>query len=39
MVPVGAALAHRLGEANLKRWFAVLLALVAARMLWKAIGL
>ncbi len=39
MVPVGAALAHRLGEANLKRWFAVLLAIVAARMLWKAIGL
>ncbi len=36
MAPVGAALAHRLDAARLRRWFAVLLAVVAARMLWKA---
>ena len=39
MAPVGAALAHRLDAARLRRMFAILLALVAARMLWKALGL
>ena len=39
MAPVGAKLAHSLDAAKLKRWFAILLAVVAARMLWKAIGL
>ncbi|MAN66725.1 sulfite exporter TauE/SafE family protein [uncultured Hyphomonas sp.] len=39
MAPVGARLAHSLDAAKLKRWFAILLAIVAARMLWKAIGL
>lgn len=39
MAPVGAKLAHRLDAARLKRWFAILLAVVAARMLWKALGL
>ncbi|MEL6474729.1 MAG: sulfite exporter TauE/SafE family protein, partial [Pseudomonadota bacterium] len=38
MAPVGAALAHRLDAALLKKLFAVLLALVAARMLWRVIG-
>lgn len=35
MAPVGARLAHSLDAALLRRMFAVLLALVAARMLWK----
>jgi uncharacterized membrane protein YfcA len=35
MAPVGAKLAHSLDAAQLKRWFAVLLSVVAARMLWK----
>ncbi len=39
MAPVGAKLAHRLNAARLKQMFAILLAVVAARMLWKAIGL
>lgn len=39
MAPIGAKLAHTLNAVQLKRWFAVLLALVAARMLWKAFGL
>ena len=39
MAPVGAKLAHSLDAAKLKRWFAILLAVVATRMLWKAIGL
>jgi len=39
MAPVGAALAHKLDAARLRRMFAILLALVAARMLWKALGL
>ncbi|MEZ5945359.1 MAG: sulfite exporter TauE/SafE family protein [Hyphomonas sp.] len=39
MAPVGASLAHKLDAARLRRLFAILLALVAARMLWKAIGL
>ncbi len=39
MAPVGAALAHKLDAVRLRRMFAVLLALVAARMLWKALGL
>ncbi|MAN45532.1 MAG: sulfite exporter TauE/SafE family protein [Alphaproteobacteria bacterium] len=39
MAPVGAKLAHKLDAVKLKRWFAVLLAVVAARMLWKALGL
>jgi len=38
MAPVGAKLAHRMDAVLLKRLFAVLLALVAARMLWKALG-
>lgn len=37
MAPVGAALAHRLDAGRLRRWFAVLLAVVATRMLWKVI--
>ena len=39
MAPVGAKLAHRMDAVLLKRLFAVLLALVAGRMLWKALGL
>lgn len=39
MAPVGAKLAHSMDAALLKRMFAVLLALVAARMLWQALGL
>jgi uncharacterized membrane protein YfcA len=39
MAPVGAKLAHSLDAVLLKRLFAILLALVAARMLWKALGL
>jgi uncharacterized membrane protein YfcA len=38
MAPVGAKLAHSLDAVLLKRLFAVLLALVAARMLYKALG-
>ncbi len=38
MAPVGAALAHRLDAARLRRLFGLLLALVAARMLWQAAG-
>ena len=39
MAPIGASLAHRLDAERLRRMFAVLLAVVAARMLWKAFGL
>lgn len=39
MAPVGAALAHKLDGARLRRLFAILLVLVAARILWKALGL
>jgi uncharacterized membrane protein YfcA len=39
MAPLGAKLAHRMDAALLRRSFGVLLALVAARMLWKALGL
>ncbi|MCA8900886.1 MAG: sulfite exporter TauE/SafE family protein [Hyphomonas sp.] len=39
MAPVGASLAHKLDAARLRRLFAILLALVAARMLWNALGL
>tara|TARA_R110000787_G_scaffold3868_4_gene14804 strand:+ start:12979 stop:13803 length:825 start_codon:yes stop_codon:yes gene_type:complete len=39
MAPVGAKLAHKMDAALLRRSFAVLLSLVAARMLWKALGL
>ena len=38
MAPVGATLAHRLDGAVLKKWFGVLLAIVAARMLYSSIG-
>lgn len=38
MAPVGAALAHRLDAVLLKRLFGVLLAIVAVRMVWSAIG-
>lgn len=38
MAPVGASLAHKLDAARLRRMFAILLALVAARMLWNALG-
>lgn len=38
MAPVGAALAHRLDADALRRLFGILLALVAARMLWQALG-
>ena len=38
MAPVGAKLAHRLDGAILKKWFGVLLAIVAARMLTSAIA-
>lgn len=37
LAPVGAALAHKLDPVRLKRSFGVLLALVAARMLWKVL--
>lgn len=39
MAPIGASLAHKLDAARLRRMFAILLALVASRMLWKALGL
>ncbi len=39
MAPVGASLAHKLDAKRLRRLFALLLALVAARMLWQALGL
>jgi len=38
MAPVGAALAHKMDGAVLKKWFGVLLAVVAARMLYSSIG-
>ena len=38
MAPVGAALAHKLPADNLRKLFGLLLALVAARMVWQAIG-
>lgn len=38
MAPVGARLAHALDAARLKKLFGVLLALVAVRMLWSALG-
>ena len=38
MAPVGAALAHRLDAVLLKRLFGVLLAIVAARMIWSSIA-
>lgn len=37
MAPVGAALAHRMDGAALKKWFGVLLAIVAVRMLYNSI--
>ncbi len=39
MAPVGAALAHRLPADNLRKLFGLLLALVAVRMVWQALGL
>jgi len=39
MAPVGAALAHRLPAERLRKLFGILLALVAARMVWQAITL
>lgn len=39
MAPVGAALAHKLNADRLRRLFGILLAIVAARMLWQAAGL
>lgn len=39
MAPVGAALAHRLPADNLRKLFGALLVLVAARMVWQALGL
>lgn len=39
MAPIGASLAHKLDAVRLRRLFAILLALVAARMLWNALGL
>lgn len=38
MAPIGAALAHSLNAAILKKWFGVLLAVVAIRMLYSAIA-
>lgn len=38
MAPVGASLAHRLDGALLKRLFGILLAIVAMRMIYSAIG-
>lgn len=38
MAPVGAKLAHALDAAKLKKAFAILLAIVAVRMLWSVIG-
>lgn len=37
MAPIGAALAHRLDAAVLKKWFGVLLGIVAVRMLYSSI--
>ncbi len=39
MAPVGAQVAHRLNAERLRRLFAILLTLVAGRMLWQAAGL
>ena len=38
MAPVGARLAHSLDGARLKRWFAVLLSIVAVRMIWSVLA-
>lgn len=38
VAPVGAKLAHALDAARLKKAFAILLAIVATRMLWSVIG-
>ena len=38
MARVGARLAHRLDAARLKQLFAILLAVVAARMLWQVVS-
>lgn len=38
MAPVGAALAHKLPADNLRKLFGLLLAIVAARMVWQAAG-
>lgn len=39
MAPVGAALAHKLNADRLRRLFGILLAVVAVRMVWQALGL
>lgn len=39
MAPVGAALAHKLNADRLRKLFGALLAVVAARMVWQALGL
>jgi uncharacterized membrane protein YfcA len=38
MAPVGAALAHRLDADRLRKLFGLLLAVVALRMVWQALG-
>ena len=38
MAPVGAGLAHRMDAARLRRMFGILLAVVGARILWKALA-
>ena len=38
MAPVGARLAHSLEGAQLRRWFGLLLAIVAGRMIWTSIS-
>lgn len=37
MAPVGARLAHSLDSTRLRRWFGILLAIVAVRMIWTSI--
>lgn len=39
MAPAGAALAHKLDATRLRRLFGLLLAVVAARMVWQALGI
>lgn len=39
MAPVGAALAHKLDAVRLRKLFGILLAIVAVRMVWQAVGL
>jgi uncharacterized membrane protein YfcA len=39
MAPIGASLAHKLDAVRLRKLFGILLAIVAVRMVWQALGL